>query len=627
MTIKDDKKKSEIRSTTVYPGKQGVGKKDKGFQFTLAVPKGSEAELLLYEKGEAKPFRTIPFTRENACGNLVSVYVEGISSDQIEYNYRVDKKIVQDPYARNVKGTKEFGVLPEEEQLIRCGLKTDTYKWKNPDPEFLPMEDTILYKLQVREYTMQKNSGVRSKGTFRGLEQKAGYFKDLGITSLLFMPVYEYREIERPVKKGRQKSAYLCEDVPKRVNCWGYTSDASYFMPKAAFCASDRPLYEFSHMVDTFHKEGLECILEFYFDGNTAPSFMLDVLRYWKITYHIDGFHLMGQGICPELFIKDPVLAGSKLFFAGLNSGMFTEEQLLQTRNTAVYDNGFLYCMRHLLKGDENMLREFTQRNKRNPKETGVINFLADQDGFTYMDLVSYDEKHNEANGEENRDGVDYNCSWNCGVEGPTRKMAVRELRQRQLKNAFMLLLLSQGTPLIFQGDEFGNSQMGNNNAWCQDNETGWVNWGVLRSNKALLEFVKELIHFRKENKILHMEQELKGSDYRSYGFPDISYHGTQAWYVPEDPDSRHMGIMYCSRYAGEKGFLYIAYNLHWMQHEFALPNVPKAYTWSVLTDTSGEQSKIIEKTEKRQRKGHRKLAVEVPPRTIVILSGKQETD
>ena len=152
----------------------------------------------------------------------------------------------------------------------------------------------------------------------------------------------------------------------------------------------------------------------------------------------------------------------------------------------AEYNEGFLYCMRHLLKSDENMLEDFIYRNRRNPKETGIINYLADQDGFTMMDMVSYDEKHNEDNGEDNRDGMEYNCSWNCGAEGPTRKRTVRELRLQQLKNAFLLLLLSQGTPLIFQGDEFGNSQKGNNNAWCQDNDIGWVDWSAFKSNRAL---------------------------------------------------------------------------------------------------------------------------------------------
>ena len=152
-----------------------------------------------------------------------------------------------------------------------------------------------------------------------------------------------------------------------------------------------------------------------------------------------------------------------------MDGGYLYQGKIPAFKNVAEYNEGFLYCMRHLLKSDENMLEDFIYRNRRNPKETGIINYLADQDGFTMMDMVSYDEKHNEDNGEDNRDGMEYNCSWNCGAEGPTRKRTVRELRLQQLKNAFLLLLLSQGTPLIFQGDEFGNSQKGNNNAWCQD--------------------------------------------------------------------------------------------------------------------------------------------------------------
>ena len=485
--------------------------------------------------------------------------------------------------------------------------------------------------IRDREYTMQKNSGVRLKGTFKGLEQKIAYLKDMGVTAVLLMPAYDYREIERKRSAGRRpEPAYAYkESAPGKINCWGYTGEACYFAPKVSFCATDRPVREFSHLVDTLHQAGMECLMEFYFDGSVSPSVMLDILRYWKLKYHVDGFHLMGSGICQEVLVRDALLSRTKLFFHDVDGGYLYQGKIPAFKNVAEYIEGFLYCMRHLLKSDENMLEDFIYRNRRNPKETGIINYLADQDGFTMMDMVSYDEKHNEDNGEDNRDGMEYNCSWNCGAEGPTRKRTVRELRLQQLKNAFLLLLLSQGTPLIFQGDEFGNSQKGNNNAWCQDNDIGWVDWSAFKSNRALYEFVKEAIAFRKKYYILHMQEELKGVDYRALGYPDLSYHGAQAWYAPCERNLRHLGMMYCGDYGKqEKEFLFVAYNLHWMPHEFALPNLPKGSVWKFVASTSRQEGKVFteEEVKTAKQKGKGKKAVEVPSRTIAILIGKQET-
>ena len=571
-------------------------------------------------------------SEEKKTGNLVSVCVTGISPDRYEYNYRIGNEVIQDPYAVYLSGAEKFGQpQTEDTDIMRCGFRNEKYRWQDDSFQPCSLSDSIIYKLQVREYTMQKNSGVRLKGTFKGLEQKIAYLKDMGVTAVLLMPAYDYREIERKRSAGRRpEPAYAYkESAPGKINCWGYTGEACYFAPKASFCATDRPVREFSHLVDTLHQAGMECLMEFYFDGSVSPSVMLDILRYWKLKYHVDGFHLMGSGICQEVLVRDALLSRTKLFFHDVDGGYLYQGKIPAFKNVAEYNEGFLYCMRHLLKSDENMLEDFIYRNRRNPKETGIINYLADQDGFTMMDMVSYDEKHNEDNGEDNRDGMEYNCSWNCGAEGPTRKRTVRELRLQQLKNAFLLLLLSQGTPLIFQGDEFGNSQKGNNNAWCQDNDIGWVDWSAFKSNRALYEFVKEAIAFRKKYYILHMQEELKGVDYRALGYPDLSYHGAQAWYAPCERNLRHLGMMYCGDYGKqEKEFLFVAYNLHWMPHEFALPNLPKGSVWKFVASTSRQEGKVFteEEVKTAKQKGKGKKAVEVPSRTIAILIGKQET-
>lgn len=612
--------RGEKRIETV-PGNSwnpGVEKQKNGFVFTLEAERGTEVSLLIYTKEKVLE---IPFLEEGRKGNLLSMLVKGISEYPLKYNYKVNGEILQDGYAKILYHTSSFG---KRDSNICCGYAENKFLWN--DKDFKPMKlcDSILYKLQVRSFTMNKNSKVKHKGTFQGVKEKIGYFTELGITGVLLMPAYEYREIRKTQIRGKQAGNQTEETFQdERVNCWGYTEDACYFAPKAAFCATQNPLKEFADMVNAFHEAGIECMMEFYFGKHTSLTKMLDVLRYWKIQYHIDGFHVMGEGICQELFMKDPLLADCKLFFHDVDGYRILDGEAPVFKSTAEYNEGFLYSMRHVLKGDENMLEEFMFRQKRNPLCNGVINYMADQDGFTVMDMVSYEERHNEANGEDNQDGISYNCSWNCGAEGMSRKSSIKELRLKQMKNAFSLLLFSQGTPLIFQGDEWGNTQKGNNNVWCQDNELSWIDWNGRKTQQKLWEFVKKAIQIRKENPILHWEKELKGSDYQALGYPDMSYHGKQAWYIEKDRNTRSLGIMYCNEYAGQDSeFLFLAFNFHWIGHEIALPGAEKEIKWQVVMCTDNEKEGICQEGTKVTGK-----TVEVPPRTVMILSGKQDQD
>ncbi len=261
------------------------------------------------------------------------------------------------------------------------------------------------------------------------------------------------------------------------------------------------------------------------------------------------------------------------------------------------------------------------------------------------MDLVSYDRKHNEDNNENNQDGTDSNYSWNCGQEGPSRKKTIVSLRLQQIKNALLMLFLAQGTPLIFMGDEFGNSQKGNNNPYCQDNDTTWLNWKNINSNKEIYSFMKKLIAFRKEHGELHQKMPLRMMDYKSCGYPDLSYHGEFPWKPDTTAYSRQLGMMYCGRY-GEEGtekqdeFLYVAYNLHWEPHEFVLPRLPKDKKWkTVLSSVSlaqketqklagkeaAEESKKDMETDaakdadSRDKNGQDTVSVQIPPRCICV--------
>ena len=591
------------------PRTLGVTQEEKGYHFVLSAPEGKEVSLLLYQKGSPEPEQEIPLPEGYRTGSVYAVYISGIRPERYEYNYRIGGQIVWDPCAQVLRGLGAFGELPniERPHTVRCGFFSQKFFSAEEEklPE-IPYEDTVIYKVHVRGYTMQKNSRVRRKGTFAGLQEKIPYFKELGITALELMPAYEFQEVIIPEDMPLEYACKLEKQFP--LNYWGYTK-GYYFAPKSAYSYGLDPAREFRDLVKALHRANIECIMEFYFPRTCSPLLALSALRHWSLCYQVDGFHLVGEGVPRKLLAEDPLLSKTKLLFHDAGGNGY--------QNLAEYNEGFQRDMRRWLKGDEDCLGATIARMRRNPDTHAVINYMASQDGFTLQDLVSFDKKHNEANREDNQDGVSYNHSWNCGVEGPTRRKSVRVLRERQVKNAFLMLLFSQGVPLIYGGDEFGNSQQGNNNAYCQDNETGWIDWGRARRGQALVDFVKEAIAFRKEHKVLHMAQEPKGTDYRSLGYPDISYHGRHAWYGDLDPVSRQIGIMYCEGY-GQKdsqpqGFLYLACNLHWEQQRLALPHLPGKMQWTVALKTCTD--------EEQKESWFEEDYVVVPARTILILA------
>ena len=288
---------NKLQWRAVYPERPGVVKTRKGYVFTACIEAEKEVSLLFYKKGESRPEIAVPLSKEKSFGDYRAVMISGISMDEYEYNYCVDGEVQQDFYAHSLSGVSSFGKeYPKEEHAVRCRYQKENYHWKNEKFSPILLSDSILYKLQVRSFTKDKDSGVREKGTFRGVEQKIAYLKKLGITGVLFMPTYEYRECSKEVKEpehfGERKKQV-------RVNCWGYTGEANYFAPKASFCSTDYPYQEFCKMVDSLHGAGIECLMEFYFDGSVGSSQILDILHYWMKTYHIDGFHLMGKGVLP----------------------------------------------------------------------------------------------------------------------------------------------------------------------------------------------------------------------------------------------------------------------------------------------------------------------------------------
>lgn len=625
------RKEREIFTDKGTPFLQGANWIDEGYNFTVEVPEGGSATLLLYRKGEKKPRKEIPFPEENKVGNVLSIKVKGLSPGAYEYNYRINGVVCQDPYAYSIQGRTQFGEpMDEDIHKIRCGfLPSAEYNWEGDKNPQISYEDMILYKLHVRGYTKLVPNIGRKKGTFSGLVEMIPYWKELGINAVELMPAYEFQEVAPKVRKD----AYMTQKKDKdRINYWGYTS-GYYFAPKRAYCAGADVHKEFCDFIKAMHKAGIECIMEFCFTEDTSPLLALRALQFWRTFYHVDGFHIQGNGTIQDLALKDGILSGTKIMLSGYDFSSLYHGKVPEKRVFAEYNRSFLEDMRRFLKSDEGMNERAVWHVRHNGDYHGVVNFITCHDGFTLNDLVSYNYKHNEANGEDNEDGSSYNYSWNCGVEGNSRKLSIRQMRERQMRNAFLMMFLSQGVPMIYGGDEIANSQEGNNNAWCQDNPVGWTEWKGLKKNESLLRFVKEAIAFRKEHPILHGAKELKGTDYLAKGYPDISFHGERAWYVNYENTSRLFGVMYFDAYEKEdkeikpvnfhngNEFIYVGYNFHWENRKLALPNLPDGYYWRKVADTGHmiEESCFVEDGKEYKK------TVEADPRTIVILIGRQE--
>lgn len=591
-----------------------------GIVFSMERKNNEEASLLLYKKGSKEVIQEIPFPATNTIGDIVCVKAEKIASARYEYNFCIDGKVTLDPYAKVLIGTGKFGEEHPEGHEVRCAMIAGNYDWEDDRKPQIAYEDAVMYSFHVRGFTKQRYSGVRHKGTFLGITEKAEYFKELGINQIKLMPTYEFAEMESVKTHARYRKE---EELPKRLNYWGYTK-AFHFAPKRAYAATKDPVREFKDMVKTMHRLGIEVLMEFYFPEGCSPRYITECLQYWVQEYHVDGFHVRGvQGIC-NLMATDPLFADTKLLNIYFPvEEIYGKKNLPKKRMVAECNDGFMIDVRRFLKGDEESLKAFAERMRRNPKGSGLINYIASHDGFTLCDLVSYEERHNEDNGEQNRDGRVQNYSWNCGEEGKSRKKKILELRNRQMKNAWCMLLLSAGTPMILAGDEFCNSQLGNNNPYCLDNEISWLDWkGYKSGNSEMFRFVKDLIAFRKKHKILHMGQELSMTDSLSCGFPGISYHSSSAWYGELDGQNRKIGVMYCGKYADEDELIYIAYNMHWMEHTFALPALPGGYRWNVALDTS---EGILEEDKWRLLPDSRQ--VQVSSRTVIVLIGRKHKD
>ncbi len=640
-------------------GMSGVWCRADNICFKTVAEGAENCTLLLFGKGKDAPKREIMMNRIGNsavfCAEVPQTDVKGCET----YLFQGENGTFTDAYARGVSGKDTFGRLEGEVRPMLPKLQeAKEVLRENKDGFTCPaFSDLIFYKLHVRGFTKHAASGVTKKGTFAGLAEKIPYLKELGVNAVLLMPVYEFDECME-VSKGygclsaKQLAQYTArygeefvkvqqayedgkeEQSVDRVNYWGYTPKNFYFAPKASYAADKKhPKEELRSLVDALHEAGIAVFYEFFFGADVKKSLITDCLRYWTFAYGADGFRLIGENGALPLLMEDPYLSGVKFLVTDCpENGMFAES--FEERRVGVYNDGFRNVMRRFVKGDENVVGEFVGQFCGERKEFAQIRYIADQNGFSLYDLYAYDRKHNEVNGEDNKDGEDYNHSWNCSIEGETAKKKVNALRARLRKNALSTVLLSQSVPMLFMGDEFGHTKQGNNNAYCQDNEISWINWRLNKEKKEQLSFVKDLIAFRKAHGILAGGRALRGSDWKNIGMPDVSYHGVQLWQPDYAPYSRTVSVLFSGAY-GEQSQedLYLLFNMHWEELMFALPTKVCAgkviCTWETVLDTSGE-SKLVEVNEGKEvavtaDESLTEFYCKVPARTVVILVRKQK--
>lgn len=568
-------------------------------------------------------------------------------------------KILLDPYAKAIGGRRVWGVEPDWNDIMphRSRIIADDFDWQGDKPLELPMEDMVIYECHVRGFTKHASSGVKYPGTFAGFRDKIPYLKELGINCVELMPIYEFDEFENsrisPVtgerllnywgyssvaffapKAGLAASGGWDMQVDELKNLiyqlhknkievildvvFNHTAEGNENGPYISFRGIDNKIY-YMLTPEGYYYNFSGCGNTVNCNHPVVRNMILDCLRYWASEYHIDGFRfdlaaIMGrnQDGSPmqnppllEILAYDPVLSRCKLIAEAWDAGgLYQVGSFPSWGHFAEWNGKYRNTIRSFIKGDNGITGEAVTRilgssdlySYQGLGTNSSINFVTCHDGFTMMDLVSYNGKHNAANGEDNRDGSDDNCSWNCGWEGETDNLGIKQMRERQIKNFFALLMLSQGIPMILAGDEFGNTQFGNNNAYCQDNEISWLDWTLAKKNTVLLRFVREMIGFRNAHPVLRSNIHLRGSDYRNVGKPDVSMHGTSAW--QPDYSSRTIAVLYGGEYAknstAQDQDIYFAVNTDWVAHYFQLPYFEDNKSWYVAVNTSMPEGQDI---------------------------------
>lgn len=635
-----------------------------GVNFTIHTHGGTSCELLLFHRGEEEPYAVLPFPESYKIGDVYSMIVYGLNIREFEYAYRVDgsydpargllfnkNTILLDPYARAVTGQNIWGV--KKPQHYHARVVKDVFDWGDTRQSTREMSELVIYELHVRGFTRHPSSGVEHKGTYAGLKEKIPYLKELGINAVELMPIFEFDE---------------CMDVrevngKRLLEYWGYNT-VSFFAPNTSYAASvefNREGTELRELIKALHDNDIEVILDVVFnhtaEGNEkGPSFsfkgfdnniyymltpdgnyynfsgcgntlncnhpvvqqmILECLRYWAISYRIDGFRFdlatilgrnedgspMNNPPLLKTLACDPILSNVKLIAEAWDAGgLYQVGSFPANHRWAEWNGRYRDALRGFLKGDcwqswdaawsisgsgDLYGGYYSATNDNYAGYNSCVNFLTCHDGFTLYDLYSYNEKHNEANGWNNTDGANDNRSWNCGEEGETSNPDVLSLRYRMIRNACAVLLCSRGTPMFLSGDEFGNTQFGNNNSYCQDNEISWLNWDLLSKNHDLFKFFRFMIAFRFKHPIIR--QKLPDA---VCGMDAIHTHNINAADVTIPRDARTLSVSFAG-YDAEKGeddIIYLSVNTYWEDVEISLPALTHGGAWYLCVNTFGDQ-------------------------------------
>ena len=563
-------------------------------------------------------------------------------------------KILLDPYARAVTGQSHWGHKNNPQHGYRARVVHSNFDWGQQRHTSIPMEDLIIYELHVRGYTKDASSGVKHPGTFDGLKEKIPYLKDLGVNAVELMPVFEFDEMRdarlidenllldfwgyNPVSFFAPNTSYSSSKEYNREGMelkslikglhdqnmevildvvFNHTAEGNEFGPSFSFKGFDNQIY---YMLTPYGH-----YYNFSGCGNTlncnhpvVQNMILDCLRYWVIEYRVDGFRFDLASILgrnedgtplhqPPLLRSlafDSILGNVKLIAEAWDAGgLYQVGSFPSWKRWAEWNGRYRDDMRRFLKGDDFLSQAAARRITGSPDlydpvfrgRNASVNFLTCHDGFTLYDLYSYNEKHNEANGWGNTDGADDNNSWNCGVEGDTTDPSVLALRRKMMMNACAVLMCSRGTPMFLAGDEFADTRYGNNNPYCQDNLISWLDWSLLEKNRALYEFFRYMIHFRKAHACIRKDLE------PSYlGFPSMSLHGLTPW-KPDLPESSHTACVLFSGYDDslhKEDLVFLAVNTHWCSAALTLPQLPDGYTWKIAVNTGDKKQQTFTDSE-----------------------------
>ena len=587
-----------------------------------------------------------------------------------------EENVLLDPYSRAVTGQRKWGEKPEggKDFEYRARVVKSSFDWGNIKQLEQPFEDLVIYETHVRGYTKDKSSGVSAPGTFAGLKDKIPYLKDLGINAVELMPIFEFDEMEsaRVVDGvqlynywGYNTVSFFAPNTSYAFNeehnhegdelkslikalkengievildvVFNHTAEGNEMGPCFSFKGIDNNVY-YMLTPDAHYYNFSGCGNVMNCNHPVVRSFIIDCLRHWAIEYRVDGFRfdlasILGrdQNGAPmanppilESLAFDPVLGKMKLIAEAWDSGGLYQVGSFPSWNRWAEWNGrYRDDMRSFLKGDDGMAgnaitRITGSRDLYSPESRGhkaSVNFMTCHDGFTLYDLYSYNEKHNEKNGWNNTDGDNNGHSWNCGAEGETDDPNVNGLRRRLIKNAFAALLCSRGPAMFFAGDEFCNTQFGNNNAYCQDNIISWLDWSRLEEFKEIHDFVRHMIQFRKEHPILR-----KMTKPSSCQFPEISVHNGTPFNASTDYKTKLIGIMYAGRNEEdtEDDIVFYCMNAYWEPLVMQLPVLPNGKHWHVDTNTNAEYFDGEDFTAKTELLGVN--TIRVPARTTIIL-------